>query len=127
MTISTAVVGYGIAGRVFHAPLIAADPAYRLDTLLTASPERAAAAAADHPDARVVPDLDSVLDGPDVPDLVVIATPHETHVPFTRRALDAGADVVVDKPIATRFDEAAELVEHAARLGRRLTVFQNRR
>jgi predicted dehydrogenase len=62
-----------------------------------------------------------------VPDLVVVATPHDTHVPIARRALDAGADVVVDKPIAPRADEAAALVEHAARLGRRLTVFQNRR
>lgn len=127
MTITTAVVGYGVAGRIFHAPLLDADPAYRLDAVVTSATERAAAAAAAYPRARVVPDVDTLLaDGP-VPDLAIIATPHQTHVPLARRFLDAGADVVIDKPIAPRADEAAALVEHAERLGRRLTVFQNRR
>ncbi|MFI8523970.1 Gfo/Idh/MocA family oxidoreductase [Promicromonospora sukumoe] len=127
MTITTAVIGYGVAGSIFHAPLVHADPAYRLDAVVTSSPARVAAASSAYPQARVVPDVDTLLASGPVPDLAIIATPHATHVPLAKRFLDAGADVVVDKPVAPRADDAAELVEHAARLGRTLTVFQNRR
>jgi predicted dehydrogenase len=127
MTITTAVVGYGVAGSIFHAPLIDADPAYRLDAVVTASPARVTAASAAYPRARVVPDVDTLLASGPVPDLAIIATPHATHVPLARQLLDAGADVLVDKPVAPRAADAAALVEHAERLGRRLTVFQNRR
>ena len=60
-------------------------------------------------------------------DLVVVASPNRTHAPLARSSLQAGLDVVVDKPMATSAAEARALVEEAGRLGRMLTVFQNRR
>ncbi|GEL94637.1 Gfo/Idh/MocA family oxidoreductase [Cellulomonas composti] len=127
MAISTVVVGFGLAGRVFHAPLIDADPDYSLDAIVTSSDERVAAASARYPGARVVPDLDALLRDGRVPDLAVVATPNDSHVALARRLLEGGVDVVVDKPLAPRSAEAAALVVHARELGRRLTVFQNRR
>ena len=59
--------------------------------------------------------------------MIVIASPNETHVPFARQCLAAGRDVVVDKPFATSYEEAASLVEFAQKSGRLLTVYQNRR
>lgn len=127
MTISTAVIGYGVSGGIFHAPLVDADPEFRLDAIVTSSPEHARSAADRYPAARVVPDVDALLAHGDLPDLAIVATPHATHVPLARRLLDAGVDVVIDKPVAPRADDAAALVEHAERIGRRVTVFQNRR
>ncbi len=125
--IATAVIGYGIAGSIFHAPLVDADPAYRLDAIVTTGEERVTTAAARYPHAHVVPDVGTLLAEGPVPDLAIIATPNDTHVAIARQLLEAGADVVVDKPIAPRAVDATALVEYAARLGRRLTVFQNRR
>jgi predicted dehydrogenase len=60
-------------------------------------------------------------------DLVVIATPNATHVPLATTALDAGLNVVVDKPLAVSSADAVDLIERAEAAGRLLTVFQNRR
>jgi scyllo-inositol 2-dehydrogenase (NADP+) len=59
--IRAAVVGFGISGRVFHAPLIEADPSFSLDVIVTADPERAAAAAARYPKARIVPTAEAMF------------------------------------------------------------------
>lgn len=121
------LAGYGLAGRVFHAPLIAAEPGLRLTTVITSAPERAAQARADIPGVNVAPDLATVLTGPEPPDLVVVATANRVHVPLAHAALQAGCHVVVDKPLAVTAREAAALVLEAERADRVLTVFQNRR
>jgi predicted dehydrogenase len=125
--IRAAVIGYGLGGQVFHAPLIAADPAYRLAAIVTSNPERAATVAERYGEGVVVPDADSLFERSAEFDLVAITSPNLTHVPFAHRALDAGLDVVVDKPFALTEQDARELVQHAENAGRRLTVFQNRR
>lgn len=127
MPLSAAVIGYGIAGAIFHAPLIDADPAFRLDAVVTSGDDRIAAARRRYPHAHVVPDLATLLEQRPGLDVAVVATPNDTHVEIARALLDAGVDVVVDKPIAPRAEDAAALVAHARRLGRRITVFQNRR
>ncbi len=127
MPISTAVIGYGVAGGIFHTPLVDADPAFSLDAIVTTGEERVAAASARYPAAAVLPDVESLVSRPVVPALAVVATPNDTHVRLARQLLDAGVDVVIDKPIAPRAADAAELVAYAEGLGRRLTVFQNRR
>ncbi|WP_423918583.1 Gfo/Idh/MocA family protein [Frigoribacterium sp. 2-23] len=119
------VVGYGLAGRVFHASLLAADDDFVLDSVVTRSPDRAAQARADHEGVAIVGDVDELW-GRDL-DLVVVASPNETHAPVASAALRAGAGVVVDKPIATSAAEATALVELADELGRPLSVYQNRR
>jgi len=125
--IRTAVIGYGVSGRVFHSPFLDADPAFSLDVIVTGDAGRAADAAAQHPDARVLASVDEMLEGAGDLDLVVIGTPPATHAAIATAALDAGLDVVVDKPFTPTSEEGRALIAHARRLGRRITVFQNRR
>lgn len=121
------LVGYGLAGSAFHAPLIATTPGLRLHAVATTSPQRRAQLAAEHPQARAVDHAGQLLADPSALDLVVIASPNQTHVPIARAALQAGLPVVVDKPIAATTAEARELAELASARGLMLTVFQNRR
>lgn len=124
--IRTAIIGYGLAGRVFHAPLIGADPAYEVAAVVTSDPERSAAAAVAHPRARIVPDVDTLLGGPD-PDLAVVAAPTPLHAELTERLLRAGIATVVDKPLAVHSADAERLIALARERNVPLTVFQNRR
>lgn len=125
--IRTAVVGYGLSGSVFHAPFIAADPRYSLEIIATSDAGRQAAASARHPGARTVPDAAAVFGLAAGLDLVVLGTPPATHYPLAKAALEAGLDVVVDKPFTVTGAEGRELVRLAKDLGRVLTVFHNRR
>jgi predicted dehydrogenase len=126
-TVRTAVVGYGLSGSVFHAPLIAADPRYSLDVIATSDAGRQAAATQRYPGVKTVRDADAVLELAGDLDLVVLGTPPATHFPQAKAALEAGLDVVVDKPFAVSSAQGQELIALAERLGRVLTVFQNRR
>ncbi|MEU1075047.1 Gfo/Idh/MocA family oxidoreductase [Streptomyces sp. NPDC005878] len=120
------LVGYGLAGSVFHAPLIAATEGLALDTVVTSSPERRAQARAEHGDGlRFAASPDELLDAG--LDLIVIASPNKTHVPIATAALKAGLPVVVDKPLAGTAAEARELAALAEERGLLLSVFQNRR
>ncbi|MET0416973.1 MAG: Gfo/Idh/MocA family oxidoreductase [Actinoplanes sp.] len=121
------LLGYGLAGRVFHAPLIAATPGLRLDAIVTRDPQRREQAHQHFPDARLVDSADELWRTPDALDLVVVATPNRQHVPMAQAALAAGLPVVVDKPLASTSADARALVEEAERRGVPLTVFQNRR
>ncbi|MFG2137159.1 Gfo/Idh/MocA family oxidoreductase [Streptomyces sp. NPDC048650] len=121
------LIGYGLAGSVFHAPLIAATDGLVLDTVSTGDPERQAQARTEHPQVRTVDTPGAVLDRADDLDLVVLASPNKTHVPLATAALKAGLPVVVDKPLAGTAAEAEELAALAADRGLLLSVFQNRR
>lgn len=113
MTIRVGLVGYGLAGAVFHAPLIRACKRMELTAILTSreAPNR-------------VDTLEQLLDSCD---LVVIASPNTTHFPIAKAALQASKHVVVDKPFTVTAEEADELISLAEQNGRVLTVFQNRR
>jgi predicted dehydrogenase len=124
--IGVGLVGYGLAGRSFHAPFIEAVDGLRLAAIATGDPERQARAAAEHPGAVVVGTVDDVLASDDV-EIVVVAAPNRFHVPLGIRALQAGRHVLVDKPIAMDVPEAETLIEAAERAGRILSVYQNRR
>ncbi|MFF5444475.1 Gfo/Idh/MocA family oxidoreductase [Streptomyces sp. NPDC012888] len=121
------LVGYGLAGSVFHAPLVAATPGLVLDTVVTASPERRAQARAEFPGVRFADSPADLWTPGSAVDLVVIASPNKTHVPLATAALTAGVPVVVDKPLAGTAAEARELATLAERRGVLLSVFQNRR
>lgn len=125
--LDVAIVGYGLAGSVFHAPLIAAEPRMRVAAVVTSSAERAEQARREHPGVRVVARAEELFAAPTGIDLVVIATPNHTHAPLAGRALDAGLPVVVDKPFAVSVADAEDLVARAERAGVALSVFQNRR
>ncbi|GAB2680031.1 Gfo/Idh/MocA family protein [Nocardia goodfellowii] len=126
-SLEVAVIGYGLAGSVFHAPLIAAEPRLRVAAVVTGSAERAAQAEREHPGVRVFPDADALFADLSGIDLVVIATPNRTHAPLAHRALTAGVPVVVDKPFAVTAADAEALVAQAQQRGVLLSVFQNRR
>ncbi|MFJ1974710.1 Gfo/Idh/MocA family oxidoreductase [Streptomyces sp. NPDC087903] len=126
-TLRVGLVGYGLAGSVFHAPLIAATEGLALDTVVTSNPERQAQARAESPDVRVAATPDELFGRADELDLIVIASPNRTHVPLATAALKAGVPVVVDKPIAGTAAEARELAALAEERGLLLSVFQNRR
>jgi len=117
------LVGYGYAGKTFHAPLVAAVPA--LELVAVASSD-AAKVHADWPGVAVHASPGELVARDDI-DLVVIATPNDTHHPLARDALLAGRHVVVDKPFTVRLDDARELVALARERGRLLSVFHNRR
>nr|WP_295111143.1 oxidoreductase [uncultured Caulobacter sp.] len=121
--LNVALLGYGMAGKVFHAPLIAATPGLALKTVVTS---RADQVAADHPGASVVAEVTTALADPEI-DLVVVATPDAFHAEHARQALAAGKAVLIDKPFATTLDGAQALAEQAARAGLLLSVFHNRR
>jgi predicted dehydrogenase len=121
------LVGYGLAGSVFHAPLIAATEGLVLDTVVTSNPERQAQARAEFPDVRVAASADELFARAGELDLVVVASPNKTHVPLATAALKAGLPVVVDKPVAGTAAEARELAALAEERGLLLSVFQNRR
>jgi predicted dehydrogenase len=122
-----AIVGYGLAGSQFHAPLIASTEGLEVAAIVTANPERADRARAEHPGARVVSDVEEVFGQAGEYDFAVIATPNDAHAPLAMRALDAGLAVVVDKPLAPTAAEARDVVMYAKELGLLLTVFLNRR
>lgn len=125
--IRTAVVGFGVSGRVFHAPLIAADPGYSLDAIVTTDPERAAEAARIYPGVRIVPTPDALFALAADLDLVILGTPPLSHFDLAARAIAQGLHVVVDKPFVTTSAHGEELVARASDGGVQLTVFQNRR
>jgi scyllo-inositol 2-dehydrogenase (NADP+) len=124
-TVRVAIVGYGLAGRFFHAPLVAATDGLEVSAVVTSSPQRREQVRAEHPGARVVPDPGELwaLE----PQLVVVATPNSSHVEIAMAAVDRRVPVVVDKPLAVTAADAEALVERAASAGVMLTVFQNRR
>lgn len=122
-TIRVALVGYGSAGSIFHAPLISAVPGLQLVAVGSSKPQ---AVLSDWPQVRVLPTPQSVFDDPEV-DLVVIATGNESHYPLARQALLAGKHVVVDKPCTVTLAQTTELLQTAQAQGKVLTVFQNRR
>jgi scyllo-inositol 2-dehydrogenase (NADP+) len=121
--IGVGLVGYGIGGSVFHAPLIQAEPRLRLHAVVTS---RAEQVRRDVPGARVVASAEALLEDPEV-ELVVVATPNAVHHRLAGVALAAGRHVVVDKPFVLTTAEADELIALAGVEGRLLSVFHNRR
>ncbi|MGI5355409.1 Gfo/Idh/MocA family oxidoreductase [Streptomyces sp. CA-252508] len=121
------LVGYGLAGSVFHAPLIAATEGLVLDTVVTSAPERRQQARTAYPGVRFAASPDELWARAGELDLIVIASPNKTHVPLATAALEAGLPVVVDKPVAGTAAEARGLADLAEQRGLLLSVFQNRR
>jgi predicted dehydrogenase len=126
-TIRVALLGYGLAGAVFHAPLIASVDGLELSAIVTRDLERRGRAERDFPDAQLFDSADEVWARPGDFELVVVAAPNRVHVALARAAIEAGIAVVVDKPLAAGASEARELVDAARTHHVLLTVFQNRR
>ena len=121
--IKVGLVGFGLAGRSFHAPVIRAVPGLQLAAIVQRSGTEAAEK---YPDVRIARSLEELLAIAEIR-LVVIATPNDTHYAFARECLEADRDVVVDKPFTTTLEDAISLTQIAKNTGRLLTVYQNRR
>ncbi|GAB3037243.1 Gfo/Idh/MocA family oxidoreductase [Parafrigoribacterium mesophilum] len=125
--IKTGIIGFGLSGRVFHAPFLSANPDFRLELIATSDPQRRALASARYPDAQVVDSPADLLERAGDLDLVVLASPAHTHLEQGLAALKSGAAVVVDKPFAPSVAAAEVLIAAAASVRKPLIVFQNRR
>jgi predicted dehydrogenase len=121
--IDVGLIGFGLAGKCFHAAVIRAVPGLRLAAIVQRSGDEAARM---YPEARIVRSVEELLAIQTIR-LVSIATPNQTHSPFAKQCLEAGRDVVVDKPFTTSVAEAVELFHIAKKKQRLLTVYHNRR
>src|SRR5690348_9831570 len=111
--IGVAVVGFGLAGRVFHAPFVSAVPGLRLEAIVQRKGDEAAKA---WPKARILRSFEEALHDPAV-QLIVVATPNATHYALAKHALEAGKHVVIDKPFTATSAEAKELSDMARAKG----------
>ncbi len=123
-TIKTGVVGYGISAKVFHLPFIASQTdEYELVSILQ---RRGEEAKEKYPFVQLVRTIEELVADPQL-DLIVITTPNDTHFPYAKMALEAGKHVVLEKPFTNTTAEARQLVDIAAKSGKNLSVYQNRR
>jgi predicted dehydrogenase len=122
-SIGVGLIGYGFVGKTFHAPLIGAVDGFDLRAIVSGD---AAKVHADLPGITVYPTAEDLLTDAAI-DLVVIATPNETHAPLALAALAAGKHVVLDKPFALDLTEARAVTQAAVDADRILCVFHNRR
>jgi scyllo-inositol 2-dehydrogenase (NADP+) len=121
--IGVAVIGFGLAGKVFHAPFVSAVPGLKLEAIVQRKGDEASKA---YPKARILRTVEEALRDSAV-QLVVVGTPNETHFDLAKQALLAGKHVVIDKPFAATSAEAKELKELAEKKGVVLAPFHNRR
>ena len=121
--IRVAVVGFGLAGRVFHAPFVSAVPGLRLEAIVQRTGDHAGAL---WPQTRVLRSVEAALRDRAI-QLVVVATPNATHYDLAMQALSAGKHVVVDKPMAASSAQAEEMIALARQRGVLLAPFHNRR
>jgi len=119
---TVAILGFGLSGRYLQAPFFLANPNFRLKTIVSnnQNPQDI------YMGVQKATSLDAVLADPEI-DLVSVASPNETHFEYTKRCLQAGKHVLVEKPFTATAEEAATLIRMAKDLGKHLFVFQNRR
>lgn len=117
------LIGFGLAGQAFHAPIIRGIPGMELACIVERHTNNAKAR---YPEVRIARSLDEMLSDKGI-QLVAVATPNDSHFSYTKACLEAGRDVVLDKPMTPTLAEAEELVRIAKERGRLLTVYQDRR
>ena len=121
--IQVGLVGFGISAKVFHAPFITTNSNFQLVSVVERNKQESKEK---FPEVQVVKSIDELLQNASI-DLVVITTPNETHFPYAKAALEAGKNVVLEKPVTNTSAEAKQLLEIANRSGKVLSVYQNRR
>jgi scyllo-inositol 2-dehydrogenase (NADP+) len=122
-----AVVGYGLAGSVFHAPIIANTPGLSLDAIVTSDTQRQSQAAERYPGVRVTATADELLRRPEDLDLIVVAVPNHSHYAMAEQVVQAGISTVVDKPITPTSAEASRLAAIGRARGVSVIPYHNRR
>jgi scyllo-inositol 2-dehydrogenase (NADP+) len=125
--IRVALIGFGLGGESFHAPLIAATAGMRLATVVTSDESRAARARQHYPGVHVAATAQWLWDHAVDHDLVVVTTPNRVHATLAMAALAAGLPVVIDKPFARTVSEARNVIEMAREKRLRVVPYHNRR
>ncbi|HEU4903464.1 MAG TPA: Gfo/Idh/MocA family oxidoreductase [Flavisolibacter sp.] len=121
--IKTAVLSFGMSGSVFHAPFLHVHEGFEFYAVWERTKNEAQKR---YPEVKTYRTLDELLADSTV-DLVIVNTPNSTHYEYTKKALEAGKHVIVEKPFVVNSQEGEELVALAAQKGKLLSVFQNRR
>lgn len=124
--VNVGLIGFGMAGRIFHGPTINCVEGLRLGKIRETKAPNIALIKERYPDTTIVSDTKEILNDPSI-DLVIVATPNVTHYKVAKEVLAAGKHVVIDKPITVTSAEADELIELANKAGKLLTAYQNRR
>lgn len=124
--INVGLIGFGMAGRVFHAPLVHHVEGLHLASIRETKADNIAIIKERYPEAKIVDDTSALLTDPNI-DMVVIAAPNKYHFSLAKEALNADKHVVVDKPFTITSAEAQELIELAKQKGKIVSVYQNRR
>ncbi|WP_195575252.1 oxidoreductase [Paenibacillus sp. 1001270B_150601_E10] len=122
-TINVGIVGYGLSGEIFHAPLVQSAAGMDILKVVSSDPLKVRRK---FPDMEVVSSIEELLLDERI-DLVVITTPNSTHYSFAKQCLLAGKHVVVEKPFVIHTEEAKDLIDTANEQNKLLSVFHNRR
>lgn len=126
-TLRVVIIGYGLGGAVFHAPLVAATAGMTVAGIVTTDPVRQQQAHERYPQAALLMSADEVWSQPGRFDVVVVTTPNRWHAPFGMAALRAGLPVVIDKPVALTVSEVQALIDLSQETAQPVIPFQNRR
>jgi scyllo-inositol 2-dehydrogenase (NADP+) len=121
--IVTGLASYGMSGMVFHAPLLQAHPGFLLKSVVQRTREDARDR---YPGIRIEKNFEGLLNDEEI-ELIIVNATNDTHLPFTKSALEAGKHVIVEKPFVNTVNEGKLLLELAEKTGKILSVFQNRR
>src|SRR5690606_11087827 len=125
-SINVGLIGFGIGGQVFHAPIITSVDGFRLHKVSARRSEHVELLQRRYPDTLIVDTADAIIHADDI-GLVVVATSNDMHYPFVKAALLAGKHVVVEKPFTNTTAEADELIALAKQQNRLLSVHHNQR
>ncbi len=121
--VKVGLCAFGMSGKVFHAPFLKEHPGFFISAIVERSKEESKEK---YPDATIYRSVEEMLENADI-ELVVVNTPVQTHFEYTKMALEAGKNVVVEKPFTVNVSEAEELSRLAEERGLFLSVYQNRR
>ena len=121
-----AIIGFGMAGRVFHSPIISSLDHFKLTKIYTTNTESIKAIEMLYPDTMVVSDTKEILSDESI-DLVIVAAPNTQHFSLAKQVILAGKHVVIDKPFTVTSSESDELICLAQEQGKVMSIFQNRR
>ena len=121
--IKTAVVGFGLSGKVFHAPFLHTLPGFELSKILQ---RHSNSSKAIYPYVEVVKDFKNILQDDEI-ELIAICTPNTTHFDFAKKALEASKHIVIEKPFTNTSREADELIGLSNKYNKKIFVYHNRR
>ncbi|UCA62152.1 Gfo/Idh/MocA family oxidoreductase [Chryseobacterium rhizoplanae] len=121
--VKAGLCAFGMSGKVFHAPFLKDHPGFFISAVVERSKEESKEK---YPEATIYRSVEEMLQNADV-ELVIINTPVQTHYEYARKALEAGKNIIVEKPFTVNVEEAEELVKFAEEKGLFLSVYQNRR